>query len=88
MYLKIIHLNKIYKVFQLVVFKVSCSNSIVEKKAVLNMLSANKSWSIHKRFRSDLRALQVVSDSPGLVNFLIGLVNSVLNLPNRQMNFT
>ena len=27
-------------------------------------------------------AKKVVSDSPGLVDFPIGLVNSVLNLPN------
>ena len=31
MYLKIIHLNKIYKFFQEFVFKVSCFNCIVEK---------------------------------------------------------
>ena len=31
------------------------------------------------------RAKKVVSDSPGLVDFAIGLVNSVLNLPNRQV---
>ena len=29
-------------------------------------------------------AKKVVSDSPGLVDFAIGLVNSVLNLPDRQ----
>ena len=28
-----------------------------------------------------------VSDSPGLVDFAIGLVNSVLNLPNGQVKF-
>ena len=28
---------------------------------------------------------KVVSDSPGLVDFAIGLVNSVLNLSNRQV---
>ena len=33
------------------------------------------------------RAKKVVSDSPGLVNFAIGLVNSVLNLPNGQVKF-
>ena len=32
-------------------------------------------------------AKKVVSDSPGLVEFAIGLVNSVLNLPNGQMKF-
>ena len=28
------------------------------------------------------RAKKVVSDSPGLVNFAMGLVNSVINLPD------
>ena len=32
--------------------------------------------------RYDQRAKKVVSDSPGLVDFAIGLVNSVLNLPD------
>ena len=31
------------------------------------------------------RAKKVVSDSPGLVDFAIGLVNSVLNLPDMQV---
>ena len=30
------------------------------------------------------RGKKVVSDSPGLVDFEIGLVNAVLNLPDRQ----
>ena len=33
------------------------------------------------------RAKKVVSDSPGLVDFAIGLVNSALNLPNGQVMF-
>ena len=33
------------------------------------------------------RAKKVVSDSAGLVDFAIGLVNSVFNLPNRQEIF-
>ena len=33
------------------------------------------------------RAKKVVSDSPGLVDFAIGLVNSVVNLPDGQVNF-
>ena len=33
------------------------------------------------------RAKKVVSDSPGLVDFAIRLVNSVLDLPNRQVKF-
>jgi len=28
-----------------------------------------------------------MSDSPGLIDFAIGQVNSVLNLPDGQMNF-
>ena len=32
-------------------------------------------------------AKKVVSNSPGLVDFAIGLVNSVLNLPDRQVTF-
>ena len=33
------------------------------------------------------RAKKVVSDSPGLVDFAIGLVNSLFNLPDRQVMF-
>ena len=33
------------------------------------------------------RAKKAVSDSPGLVDFSIGLVNSVFNLPNGQVMF-
>ena len=33
------------------------------------------------------RAKKVMSDSPGLVDFAIGLVNSVLNLPDRQVKY-
>ena len=33
------------------------------------------------------RAKKVVSDSPRLVDFAIGLVNSVFNLHNRQVMF-
>ena len=33
------------------------------------------------------RAKKVVSDSPGLVDFAVGLVKSVLNLPDVQVRF-
>ena len=33
------------------------------------------------------RAMKVVSDNPGLVDFAIGLVNSVVHLPNGQVVF-
>ena len=36
---------------------------------------------------TDRRAEQVVSDSPGLGNFAIRLVNFELNLPDRQVKF-
>ena len=35
--------------------------------------------------RKDQRAIKVVSDSPGLVDFAIGLVIFVLNLPDGQL---
>ena len=34
------------------------------------------------------RAKKVVSDNPELVNFAVGLVNSVLNLPDGQVHFS
>ena len=33
------------------------------------------------------RAKKVLSDSPGLVDFAVGLVNSVFNLPDGQVMF-
>ena len=33
------------------------------------------------------RAKKVLSDSPGLVDFAMGLVNSVFNLPEGQVKF-
>ena len=33
------------------------------------------------------RAKKVLSDSPGLVDFAIEIVNSVLNLPDEQVKF-
>ena len=35
----------------------------------------------------DKHAKKVVSDSPGLVDFAVGLVSSVFNLPDRQVIF-
>ena len=43
-----------------------------------------KPW---KKIRIAQRAKNLVSDCPGLVDFVLGLVNSVLNLPNRQVIF-
>ena len=40
-----------------------------------------------KKKEAAQRAKKVVSDSPGLVDFAIGLVNSVLNLPDWQVKY-
>ena len=40
-----------------------------------------------KQIYTKKRAKKVVFDSPGLVDFAIGLVNSVINLPDGQMKF-
>ena len=41
-----------------------------------------------KTFQKNMQcAKKVVSDSPGLVDFAIRLVNSVINLPDRQVKF-
>ena len=36
---------------------------------------------------SEQRAKKEMSDSPGLVNFSMGLLNSVFNLPDGQVMF-
>ena len=41
----------------------------------------------HNKNTENWRAKKVVSDSPGLVDFSIGLVNSVFNLPDGQVMF-
>ena len=46
-------------------------------------VSVKKTKEAHRR----QRAKKVVSDSPGLVDFAIGLVNSVFNLPDGQVMF-
>ena len=40
-----------------------------------------------KPLSQDQHAKKVVSDSPGLVDFAIGLMNFVLNFPNGLVNF-
>ena len=39
------------------------------------------------KLEEDKRVKKVLSDSPGLVDFTIRLVNSVLNLPDGQVKF-
>ena len=48
---------------------------------VEDRVSQDRKQKIHQR------AKKVVSDSPGLVDYAIGLVNSVLNLPDGQEKF-
>ena len=47
-----------------------------------------KSQILNRKYEGRLqRAKKVLSDSLGLVDFTIGLVNSVLNLPNEQVKY-
>ena len=48
---------------------------------------SNSTDSVSVFFYTIARAKKVLSDSPGPVDFAIGLVNSVINLPNGQVNF-
>ena len=61
------------------------------KKEVTSYVSISKlagnNKSKQKNWWPDQRAKKVVSDSPGLVDFAIGLVNSVFNLPDGQVMF-
>ena len=41
----------------------------------------------NKSLKCKQRAKKVMSDSPGLVDFAIGLVNSVVHLPDGQVMF-
>ena len=66
--------------------KIKLLNLTVSKNNLLQSVSRSggetkKSWDIAQR------AKKVVSDSLGLVNFVIGLLNSVFNLPDGQVMF-
>ena len=51
----------------------------------MNNITFQSYMTISLRFSSNVQnAKKVMSDSPGLVDFAIGLVNSVLNLPDGQ----
>ena len=52
-----------------------------------NFISTITSKSLAPRVLYSQRAKKVVSDSPGLVDFAIGQVNSVLNLSDGQVIF-
>ena len=44
-------------------------------------------FTAYEKYTCMQRAKKVVSDSPGLVDFAIWLVNSVFNLPDGQVMF-
>ena len=53
-----------------------------------SLLRQTTFWHGHSAYQSSIqRAKKVVSNSPGLVDFAIGLVNSVFNLPDGQVIF-
>ena len=54
---------------------------------VFQLLQGCPSYSSHTVTRYKQRAKKVASDSPGLVDFAIRLVNSVINLPDGQVIF-
>ena len=58
----------------------SCSNQVTTLQLTRETREITK-------VLSNQRAKKVVSDSPGLVDFAIGLVNSVFNLPDGQVMF-
>ena len=65
-----------------------CDHSIETFLAVLSYGTIYLYIYVVPTFESvDQRAKKVVSDSPGLVDFAIGLVNSVFNLPDGQVMF-
>ena len=61
--------------------------SIVWEKEKSESPEGIDSMTFRTRVWCSQRAEKVVSDSPGLVDFAIGLVNSVFNLPDGQVMF-
>ena len=57
------------------------------EKTVISIVLQNMLKTISDGDLLDQRAKKVVSDSPGLVDFAIGLVIFVLNLPDGQVLF-
>ena len=59
-------------------FKLDRTISVVQLSKIVKVICGNNFIQ---------RAKKVVSDSPGLVDFAIGLVNSVFNFPDGQVMF-
>ena len=53
----------------------------------ISVISTETSVEVINHLILKQRAKKVLSDSQGLVNFAIGLVNSVVNLPDGQVMF-
>ena len=68
--------NKLKRTFASIEFKTNGPALLFKIQASCHLLL----WIVQ-------RAKKVVSDSPGLVDFAIGLVNSVFNLPKGQVMF-
>ena len=60
---------------------INCRALITDPKLDLIRLGLKKSKQLQSQHAKE------VSDSPGLVDFAIGLVNSVFNLPDGQVMF-
>ena len=58
-----------------------------KKVLIFNLTFVLPPQNFHLAIIPSQRAKKVVSDSPGLVEFAIGLVNSVFNLPDGQVIF-
>ena len=66
-------------------FKMALENHMVRAITFRGIIGKlQKIWTV---IWTDQRAKKVVSDSPGLVDFAIGLVNSVLNLSDGQVKY-
>ena len=60
---------------------------VTQRKMYKYVCSKGHSFKLAHWAEIKQRAKKVVSDSPGLVDFAIGLVNSVVNLPDGQVRF-
>ena len=61
-----------------------CFRLDIKNKVLVNGMA---STSCYVDLVSSVQRSRVLSDSPGRVDFAVGIANSVLNLPNGQVNF-
>ena len=74
---RITRVNKMTGVNGITGMTIACEHSCLSSLPTARDVSQERSQ----------RAKKVVSDSPGLVDFAIGLVNSIVNLPDGQVRF-